>query len=205
MWATGNIPNKRRCQLTSEGCVVLWTLSPGHLWKVCIQISLGGTTEHPLGKRASCWGTRVQSFFCFGTVSLVILGLCTWNPGPALPLWQVMAAAAQREWAGKEPDLGINYWLHLWRRRGRKEEYFSDHSSSLETNAFWELKLDVIFLSPARECRVWDLPLESGDSARIFILNLVVAKLFEIHLPHFFQWVSSNFLCVKTETVVQIF
>lgn len=116
-----------------------------------------------------------------------------------------MAAAAQREWAGKELDLGINYWLHLWRRRGRKEEYLSDHSSSLEKNAFWELKLDVIFLSPTRECGIWDLPLESGDSARIFILNLAVAKLFEIHLPHFFQWISSNFVCVKTETVVQIY
>lgn len=45
-------------------------------------------------------------------------------------------------------------------------------------NAFWELKLDVIFLSPVKEYGVQDLPLQSGDSARIFILNLVVAKLF---------------------------
>lgn len=55
------------------------------------------------------------------------------------------------------------------------------------------------------ECGIWDLPLGNGDSARIFILNLALVKLLEIHLPHFFQWVSSHFVCIKTKTVVQIF
>lgn len=53
---------------------------------------------------------------------------------------------------------------------------------------FWEFKLDAIFFSPARESGVLDLPLERGDSVRIFLLNLALAKLFVfvIHLTHFF-------------------
>lgn len=39
----------------------------------------------------------------------------------------------------------------------------------------------MIFLAPVRSYGVLDLPLESGDSARIFLLNLAVSKLFVIH------------------------
>lgn len=141
-WATGMVLNQRRCQPTSEWCVVFCALSPGSLWKVCIQISLGGTTEHPLGKRASFWGTWVHSFFRFGTVSLIILGSCTWNPGPALLLWWVLVWLQQHggnEQGRRNQIWLLIAWLHLWRKRGRKEEYFFEHSSSLEIKCFLEV------------------------------------------------------------------
>lgn len=109
-WATGMVLNQRRCQPTSEWCVVFCALSPGSLWKVCIQISLGGTTEHPLGKRASFWGAWVHSFFCFGSQSdrSWFMYLKSWA-SIATVVSPGMAAAAQREWTGKkEPDLVIN-------------------------------------------------------------------------------------------------
>lgn len=55
-------------------------------------------------------------------------------------------------------------------------------------NGFWEFKLDAIFFSTVRECDVLDFPVERGDSVKIFLHNLVLAKLFVfvIHLSHLF-------------------
>lgn len=56
-------------------------------------------------------------------------------------------------------------------------------------SGFWEFKLDAIFFFTVRECGVLDLPLEKGDSVRIFLLNLALAKLFVCNssLTYFFQ------------------
>lgn len=65
-------------------------------------------------------------------------------------------------------------------------------------NGFWELKLDAILFFPVWECGVLDLPLERGDSVRIFLLNSAFAKLFVFvtHLSHFFVPVILLQLCM---------
>lgn len=46
-----------------------------------------------------------------------------------------------------------------------------------KSNGFWEFQCDAIFFSPFRKCGVLNLPLERGDSDRLFLLNLALAKL----------------------------
>lgn len=60
------------------------------------------------------------------------------------------------------------------------------------------LSLMQSFFSPVWECGVLDLPLERGDSVRIFLLNLALAKLFVFVTPlsHFFVPVILLHLCM---------
>lgn len=143
-WAAGRILNQRRCQPTSEWCVVFCALSPGNLWKVYIEIFLGWDNSTPLGKRASFWGTWVNSFFCFGT-------LVWWV------LFYVPEILGQHCYCGK-------LWLqqHGGSEQGRNQIWIliadcicegeaGKRNISLtaplvwKLNAFWELKLEWSF------------------------------------------------------------
>ena len=130
-WAIGIILDQRRWQPASEWCVVFCTLSPGNLWKVCIEISVGRTTTTPLG---------YENFTVENLSSFLLL---FWHPVCSF-LFCVPEVLGQRCYCGKlfsygcsskegmNGNLVLNCWLDMWRRRGRKEEYFFDHPSSLE-------------------------------------------------------------------------
>lgn len=153
-WATEIILSQRRCQPTSGWCVVFCALSPGNLWKICIQISLGGTTEHS-------WVRELHS----GEPDFIpsfVLALSVW-----WFLVYVPEILGQHCYCGK-------LWLqqHGGNEQGRSQIWVliadciceggeaGRRNISLtallvwKLNAFWELKLDVIFLSPVRECGV---------------------------------------------------